>query len=69
MYRCQKCNKNSKPGRELHKIVIETRPKEYKNIIKIKSRKRAKFSTGYEIVKEMGVCKRCRTKINMESQK
>ncbi len=59
MYRCEKCKKNSRPGQELNRVVVETRPKEYKNTVKIKGRRQVKYSKGYETVKEIGICKKC----------
>lgn len=33
MFKCQDCNKTSKPRTRMHKVIIETRPRNYYNII------------------------------------
>jgi len=68
MYICDKCRRNSKPRKELHKVVVKTRPKEYKNTYKVRGRRKTKYSKGWEIVKELGVCRRCVKKISKEQK-
>jgi len=69
MYKCGKCNKNSKPGEAVNKVVTQTRSVTYENTRKVeKSRPITKRSTGWEIVKEVNFCKPCYSKgINNEN--
>jgi hypothetical protein len=67
MYRCQLCNRVSRPGERATKVVIERRPTEYPSRSKAqrtRAGRRAKFQddpggAGYEIAKEAIVCATC----------
>lgn len=60
MFKCQKCNKLSKPKETQNKLLVESRNVSYNNIVKDKeSKSRAITSSGWEIVKELTVCKKC----------
>jgi len=76
MFRCECCNKLSKPGEKSYTIVIEKRPKtyhvEYTKIIikrrpgKGKRKKKIhvkKVTSGWEIVRELRVCLDCYNKL------
>jgi len=49
MFKCQQCGLNTEAGEKEHKKVIETRQKKYFN-----------GGSGWEIVKEITVCKACK---------
>ena len=67
MYRCQLCNRVSRPGERATKIVVERRPTEYPSRSKAqraRSGRRSKYQddpggAGYEIAKEAIVCAAC----------
>ncbi len=51
MYKCQVTGKQSKPGEKLNKIVVETRPREYK--CWDRENEEEWYSQGTEIVREI----------------
>ena len=67
MYRCQLCNRVSRPGERATKVVTERRPAEYPSRGKAQKGRpgsRSKFQddpggAGYEIAKEAMVCPTC----------
>ena len=67
MYRCQLCNRVSRPGERATKVVTERRPTEYPSRSKAqraRSGRRSKFQddpggAGYEIAKEAIACATC----------
>lgn len=60
MYKCQKCNKISKPGESINKFVVSTREKKYINkTTDKKGNEYYKTTYGNEIVKEIIVCQEC----------
>ena len=67
MYRCQLCNRVSRPGERATKVVTERRPAEYPSRSKAqraRSGRRSKVQddpggAGYEIAKEAMVCPVC----------
>lgn len=60
MFKCQKCKQTTKPNEKLNKVVIATREKEYTNkFIDKNGREQVKITNGFEIVKEICVCKKC----------
>jgi hypothetical protein len=67
MYRCQLCNRVSRPGERATKVVIERRPAEYPSRGKAQkghAGRRSKFQddpggAGYEIAKEAIACATC----------
>ena len=67
MYRCELCNRVSRPGERATKVVIERRPAEYPSRGKAqraRSGRRSKFQddpggAGYEIAKEAMACATC----------
>jgi len=58
MYKCQSCKCISSPKEAANKVVLETRPQEYSNKVNDK----IKVTSGYEIVKEVMLCKNCVSK-------
>ena len=57
-YRCQITQKVSKPGLPLHKVVVETRPKEYFKFVKDEETDKwveVHANFGSEIVRELSV--------------
>ena len=59
MFKCEKCQKNSKPYEKLHKYPVEVRNKIYQNELKEGRKIKIITSCGYEIVKELNVCESC----------
>ncbi|MGD8609289.1 MAG: hypothetical protein PVH21_18465 [Myxococcales bacterium] len=67
MYRCELCNRVSRPGDRAVKVVLERRPAEYPSRSKAqraRSGRRSKFQddpggAGYEIAKEVVTCAAC----------
>ena len=67
MYRCQLCNRVSRPGERATKVVVERRPTEYPSRSKAqraRSGRRSKYQddpggAGYEIAKEAIACATC----------
>lgn len=67
MYRCELCNRVSRPGERATKVVTERRPTEYPSRSKAqraRAGRRAKQhddpgGAGYEIAKEAMVCAAC----------
>jgi hypothetical protein len=67
MYRCELCNRVSRPGERASKVVTERRPTEYPSRSKAQrasSGRRSKFQddpggAGYEIAKESIACSAC----------
>ncbi len=67
MYRCELCNRVSRPGERATKVVMERRPTEYPSrgkAQKASTGRRAKAhddpgGAGYEIAKEVMVCATC----------
>jgi hypothetical protein len=67
MYRCELCNRVSRPGERAVKVVLERRPAEYPSRSKAqraRSGRRSKFQddpggAGYEIAKEVIACATC----------
>ena len=67
MYRCELCNRVSRPGERAAKVVMERRPTEYPSRGKAqrsRSGRRSKFhddpgGAGYEIAKEAMACAAC----------
>ncbi len=52
MFKCEKCNKITKPHEKLHKVPVLYRDKVYENTTKIFDHQRITTSYGKEIVKE-----------------
>ncbi len=61
MFKCEKCERITRPGEKQHKKVVETREKIYKNEDKHGN---IKTSKGAEIVKEINICEECYEKEN-----
>jgi hypothetical protein len=67
MYRCELCNRVSRPGERASKVVIERRPTEYPSRGKAQRQRtgrKAKLQddpggAGYEIAKEALACPAC----------
>ncbi len=67
MYRCELCNRVSRPGERATKLVTERRPAEYPSRSKAQKGRpgsRSKYQddpggAGYEIAKERMVCSTC----------
>ena len=67
MYRCELCNRVSRPGERASKVVTERRPTEYPSRSKAqraRSGRRSKYQddpggAGYEIAKEAIACATC----------
>ena len=67
MYRCEFCNRVSRPGERATKVETERRPAEYPSRSKAqraRSGRRSKFQddpggAGYEIAKEVIACATC----------
>ncbi len=67
MYRCELCNRVSRPGERATKVVVERRPTEYPSRGKAqraRSGRRSKLhddpgGAGYEIAKEAMACAAC----------
>ena len=57
MYKCENCNKSSRSGEKLHKVVTQTRVKNYFNENTKVSEK--KNTVGFETVQEIGICGNC----------
>lgn len=55
-YKCQQCGYVAKDGERPFKKVVETRQRTYKTKTKFG---REKESTGWEVVKEIIVCRNC----------
>ena len=55
MFRCNKCEMNSKPKEKPNKVVAETRKRLYYDSYKELE------GVGWEIVKEIFLCNRCNT--------
>ena len=53
MYLCAYCKSLSEPREPLHKVVVETRRREYRN------NEGAVVGRGHETVKELVLCKNC----------
>ena len=56
MFKCMMTNRMSKPGQKLRKVVVLTRPREYKNVSYNEETRRleaAPSSFGSEIVREI----------------
>lgn len=68
MFRCEKCNKISKPREKMHKVITETREKVYENKIKTKNGESIKETFGTEIVKEISLCENCYKEEGMENE-
>lgn len=69
MYRCQYkgCKEIVPAGRSQLRVITETRPKEYENVVKKSKKGRKKgttlYTSGFEIAKEVPVCPACYTLI------
>ncbi|MEM7137674.1 MAG: hypothetical protein AAF500_13915 [Myxococcota bacterium] len=67
MYRCELCNRVSRPGERATKVVTERRPTEYPSRSKAqrsRAGRRSKFhddpgGAGYEIAREAMTCATC----------
>lgn len=67
MYRCELCNRVSRPGDRAMKVVLERRPAEYPSRGKAQRARSGRRSkpqddpggAGYEIAKEVIVCVAC----------
>ena len=67
MYRCKLCNRVSRPGESMTKVVLERRPAEYPSRAKAQKARvgrKLKHSddpggAGYEIAKEAITCPEC----------
>ncbi|MEM7437316.1 MAG: hypothetical protein AAF436_19345 [Myxococcota bacterium] len=67
MYRCELCNRVSRPGERATKVVTERRPTEYPSRSKAqraRAGRRSKFhddpgGAGYEIAREAMTCPAC----------
>lgn len=67
MYRCELCNRVSRPGERAAKVVMERRPTEYPSRSKAqrsRTGRRSKFhddpgGAGYEIAREAIACSSC----------
>lgn len=55
MYYCEQCNKLSEPRVGQYKKVVEKRERDYVS----KMREKIKVTKGWEIVKELLVCREC----------
>lgn len=62
MFKCQLCLKLSLPKEPVNKKVLLTREVEYQNNLydKEKEKEYVKISKGFEIVKEINICERCK---------
>lgn len=58
MYKCGVCNSVVEAGAPAYKLVVEKRNKSYQNPSK-KVKGEVKYSKGWEIVKEVLVCREC----------
>ena len=71
MYRCQLCNRVSRPGERASKVVLERRPTEYPSrgkAQKARAGRRSRYQddpggAGYEIAKEAIACAACAQEI------
>lgn len=69
MFKCQSCNKISKPKESQNTVIVETRPKVYTAIQEVVTELEdgtvetnvveAVIGNGWEIVKEIKVCTTC----------
>ena len=59
MFKCERCNKISKPNEKLNKLITKTRPREYINKYYKKGQEHIKVTEGFEIEKEINLCERC----------
>jgi len=66
MYKCQECGTVSLPKEQVNKLVTEMRKKEYEFEVQKGRNTITKNSQGWEIVKEIEVCKECYNKLNKE---
>jgi hypothetical protein len=70
LYRCEACNTVVPPRTQANKVVLETRPKVYRNVKKPKGKRRrnqpvdieATSTSGTEIVHEALLCGACASK-------
>lgn len=62
MFKCQKCNRTTKPNEKMTKIVTKIKPKTYVNVV----RNKEKFSQGTEIIEEISLCESCASKIDRD---
>ena len=62
MFKCNVCNMLSLPKEPVNKKVVLTRNVEYNNKLydKEKEKEYVKVSQGWEIVKEINVCSKCK---------
>ena len=76
MYRCQLCNRVSRPGETMTKVVVERRPAEYPSRAKAQHARvgrKLKHSddpggAGYEIAKESVACPECAADFEAKEQ-
>jgi hypothetical protein len=55
MFYCGNCNKLTQPNESANHVVVNTRKKTYEN----RAKEKVLISEGFEIVKEILVCKEC----------
>lgn len=69
MFRCQATGKVSKPGEKPYRVVLETRAQSYENQFKDEDDKWHTIRTeGYEIVREMLVCREYYEAVKLETK-
>ena len=59
MFKCTRCNEITKAGESQNKVITERRPQKYESWIKRGKKKIMIKSEGWEIAKEVVVCKGC----------
>lgn len=62
MYKCQRCNFQSRPGHTEEKVITHVRDVKYV----FNNKKGVKESIGTEIVKELTVCRRCKRQLSQQ---
>lgn len=65
MFICNVCNRQTEPGEQQTRIVVETREKEYINEVEKEGKKYTVRSKGQEIVKEHKVCPTCKPSVGI----
>lgn len=69
MFKCNRCNKFSKPSEQENKVVTQTRQKEYYEFYYDSDGIRCQgkqVGTGQETVREIKVCNNCAATLNKE---
>lgn len=64
MFKCADCKEFTKPRERMEKVVVKTREKEYHNKVKKPKQKLIQtiVSKGWEVVEEIGICRKCSEK-------